>query len=134
VAHSALFSLFCDLALQDVPLADVDEYGCPMLWPLLLKYAERHCDKWNKYYQAKKRKGTAVPLARDPTDHRAPAADEKDFADAWQGLCGRLSAEERRVLEGRLRNETLAEIAAAIGRSQSTVSNILCRIRDLLKA
>src|SRR5437660_9055534 len=34
IAHSALLSMFCDLAIQQVPLSDVDEYGCPMLWPL----------------------------------------------------------------------------------------------------
>jgi hypothetical protein len=38
VAESALMGLFCDVAIQSIPLADVDEYGYPMLWPLLLKY------------------------------------------------------------------------------------------------
>ncbi len=29
VAQSALFSLFCDLSVQQIPLQDVDEYGYP---------------------------------------------------------------------------------------------------------
>jgi hypothetical protein len=68
VAQSALLSLFCDLALQQVLLSDVDEYGYPMLWPLMLKYLERHCDKWNKYYLAKKRKGAKVSLGGSIAD------------------------------------------------------------------
>ncbi|MCI0407976.1 MAG: hypothetical protein L0191_05320, partial [Acidobacteria bacterium] len=31
VAQSALLSMFCDLALQQIPLSDVDEHGYPML-------------------------------------------------------------------------------------------------------
>src|SRR5262249_56427658 len=80
VAQSALLSMFCDLAIQQIPLGDVDEYGCPMLWPLLLKYLERHCDKWNKYYLALKRNAPVQSLevgraegapGIDPPDHRA---------------------------------------------------------------
>src|SRR5262245_39115585 len=78
IAQSALFSLFCDLAVVQVPLQDTDEYGYPMLWPLLLKYIERHCDKWKKYYRAKKRRAAEVPLsALEPADHRGPAGDEE---------------------------------------------------------
>src|SRR5881392_852383 len=57
IAQSALLSMFCDLAIHKVPLSDVDEYGYPMLWPMLLKYVERHCNKWKAYYRASKRKG-----------------------------------------------------------------------------
>src|SRR4051812_45387045 len=60
IAQSALFSLFSDLSAQQIPLSDVDEDGYPMLWPLLLKYLERHCEKWKKYYRARKRSGTEV--------------------------------------------------------------------------
>jgi RNA polymerase sigma factor (sigma-70 family) len=144
IAHSALLSMFCDLAVQQIPLSDVDEHGYPMLWPLLLKYVERHCDKWNKYYQAKKRAGTAVSLsaggaapdtsaAIDPADYRAPATDENDFDSVCEALYARLSPEERIVLEARLRDETLEQIAARLGRSESTVSNRLNRIRSLLE-
>jgi hypothetical protein len=37
IAHSALLSLFCDLALQQIPLSDTDEYGYPMLCDLALQ-------------------------------------------------------------------------------------------------
>jgi len=140
VAQSALVSLFCDLALTQVPLTEVDEHGYPMLWPLLLKYLERHCDKWNKYYLAKKRKGIAVSLGGsadapdiDPADYRAPADDESGFAEACEALSARLSNEERTVLEGRLKGETLEQIAVRIRRSESTVSNRLNRISTLLQ-
>jgi RNA polymerase sigma factor (sigma-70 family) len=141
VAQSALLSLFCDLAVQQVPLADVDEHGYPMLWPLVLRYVERHCDKWNKYYLAKKRKGAEVSLGAggadgdrlDPADHREAAEDEAKFVAACEALSDRLSEEERAVLEGRLRDETLEQIAARIGRSESTVSNRLSRIRAVLE-
>jgi hypothetical protein len=133
VAHSALLSLFCDLAVQQIPLSEVDEYGYPMLWPLLLKYVERHCNKWNAYYRAKKRQGSEGGLAVDPPDHREAVGEESAFVEACEALCARLSAEEQAVLEGRLRDETLDQIAARIGRSESTVSNRLARIRSLLE-
>jgi hypothetical protein len=47
VVQSALFSMFCDLAFEQI--TEEDEHGYPMLWPLLLKYFERHGDKWKKY-------------------------------------------------------------------------------------
>jgi hypothetical protein len=133
IAHSALLSMFCDLAIQKIPLADVDEYGCPMLWPLLLRYIERHCNKWKAWYRAIKRQGVQISLTIDPTDHRAPASEESAFADVCEKLYARLSAEEQAVLEGRLRDESLEEIAKRIGRSESTVSNRLLRIRALLE-
>ena len=145
VAQSALLSMFCDLAIQQIPLGDVDEYGCPMLWPLLLKYLERHCDKWNKYYLALKRKATVLSLEAgradvegapgiDPPDHRAPAEAEAAYIAACEALAARLSAEEQAVLEGRLKDETLEEIAQRIGRCESTVSNRLNHIRAVLEA
>ena len=53
---------------------------------------------------------------------------------ACEALDAKLSAEERTVLEGRLRDETLEQIADRIGRSESTVSNRLSRIRAVLEA
>jgi Sigma-70, region 4 len=138
VAQSALLSLFCDLAPTRIPLADVDEHGCPMLWPAMLKYIERHCDKWNKHYLAKKRKAAEVSLAAgpagvDPTDYRASSDEETKFAADLEALSAALSAEDRAILEGRLKDETLEQIAARIGRSESTVSNRLNRMRTLLE-
>ena len=145
VAQSALLSMFCDLAIQQIPLDDVDEYGCPMLWPLLLKYLERHCDKWNKYYLALKRNATVLPLEPrragdegapgiDPPDRRAPADAETAWADAVAKLVAQLTKEEQQVLEGRLKDETLEQIALRIGRCESTVSNRLSHIRVVLEA
>jgi DNA-directed RNA polymerase specialized sigma24 family protein len=144
VVQSALLSMFCDTAVQQIPLADVDEYGYPMLWPLLLKYIERHCNRWNKHYQAKKRKRAEVPfgsgrardeasMAFEPADYRAGAANEEEFGAACDRLYAQLSDEERLVMEARLRDLTLAEIARLIGRSESTVTNRLNRIRALLE-
>ncbi len=134
IAQSALLSLFCDLAVQNVPLSDVDEYGYPMLWPLVLCYVERHCNKWKGYYRAKKRKGRETELAAEPADHRAEVGEESAFADACEALYGKLSPEDRSILEGRLKDETLEQIANRINRSETTVSNRLVRIRSLLEA
>src|SRR5262249_23517887 len=130
VAQSALFSMFCDLAVQQIPLADVDEHGYPMVWPLLLKYIERHCEKWKKYYRAKKRQGTEVPLAAadthgpglDPADYRAPAGDEEAVGAALSALYDKLKPRQRRVADLSAQGRTLEEIAAALGCSESLVS------------
>jgi DNA-directed RNA polymerase specialized sigma24 family protein len=141
VAASALLSLLCDLAALKIPLNDVDDQGRPAVWPLILKYVERHCDKWNKWHEAKMRKGVELSLRGatdgsrtiDPEDYRAPAGDEEAFAAALERLCERLSEEERRVLEARLAGKSLAEIALLIGRSENTVSNRLASIREILQ-
>jgi DNA-directed RNA polymerase specialized sigma24 family protein len=135
VAQSALLSMFCDLAIQQIPLGDVDEYGCPMLWPVLLKYLERHCDKWNKYYLTQAhRPPVSMSPGMDYPDHRAPADAETAWADAVAKLVAQLTKEEQQVLEGRLKDETLEEIAQRIGRAESTVYNRLSRIRAVLEA
>jgi DNA-binding CsgD family transcriptional regulator len=140
IAHSALFSMFCDLAVQQIPLQDTDEHGYPMLWPLLLKYLERHCEKWKKYYRAKKRRGTEVPLAcatgpgLDPADYRAPAGDEETVGAALASLYARLTPRQRRVADLSAQGRTLEEIAAALGCSESLVSLEKKAIRALLES
>ncbi len=141
VAQSALFSLFSDLAMQDIPLQDVDEYGYPMLWPLLLKYVERHCEKWKKYYRAKKRAGVVVSLGAqeagrpgiDPPDHRAAAAGEDEVGAALEELYAKLTPRQRRVADLSAQGKTLVEIAAEIGCSESLVSLEKKAIRRLLE-
>jgi hypothetical protein len=141
VAQSALFSLFCDVMLHKVPLQDVDEHGYPMLWPLLLKYIERHCEKWKKYYRAKKRCGAEVSLAPadadgpglDPADHRAPAGDEEVVGAALAELYQRLTPRQRQIADLSAQGRTLAETAAALGCSQSLVSLEKKAIRALLE-
>jgi RNA polymerase sigma factor (sigma-70 family) len=141
VAQSALFSLFSDLTVQDIPLQDVDEYGYPMLWPLLLKYVERHCEKWKKYYRAKKRAGVEVPLRTgeagergiDPPDYRAASTEEDEVGAALEELYGKLTPRQRRVADLSAQGKTLAEIAAEIGCSESLVSLEKKAIRRLLE-
>jgi DNA-binding CsgD family transcriptional regulator len=139
VAQSALFSLFCDLAVQQIPLEDVDEHGYPMLWPLLLKYIERHCEKWKKYYRAKKRNAAEVPLSGaagapgvEPADYRA-ADDEAAVGEALAALYERLTPRQRRVADLSAEGCTLAEIADALGCSESLVSIEKKAIRTLLE-
>lgn len=143
VAQSALWSMFCDVAVQRVPLDEVDDLGYPMLWPLLLKYIERHCDKWNKFFQAKKRRGGETSFSAvgpagesvglDPADHRS-GDDSAQFDELCRSLEAKLTPEEQQVFAARLQDRTLAEIAVQIGRSEGTVVNRLKRIRTLLES
>ena len=140
VAQSAMFSLFCDLAVQDIPLQDVDEHGYPMLWPLLLKYVERHCEKWKKYYRAKKRSVPVVPLSAsgpenftfDLPDHRG-VDDEDAVGEALANLYARLTPRQQRVADHSAQGKTLEEIATEIGCSESLVSLEKKAIRTLLQ-
>jgi DNA-directed RNA polymerase specialized sigma24 family protein len=142
VVQSALLSLFCDLSVQDIPLSDVDEHGYPMLWPLLLRYLERHCDKWNKYWQARKRRGVEVPRRAgdlDPPDPGTPDAEESHVIRRCQELYARLTDEEREVFDLWLDGRTLDETAAILqGRGRccgtSKVSYVRKRIRQKLDA
>lgn len=140
VAQSAFFSLLCDVAPQKIPLADVDEYGYPALWPLLLKYIERHCEKWNKYYRAKKRKGVEVPLGGtdsggpgiDPPDERDSPGEEESLSAALETLNAKLTERQRRVADLSAAHRTLQEIASELQCSQSLVSQEKKKIRSLL--
>ncbi len=133
VAQSALFSLFCDLVLAEVPLSDVDEEGYPTLWPLLLEYLERHCNKWNKWYRAAKRKGTEVSLEDfDVADYRGPADDENAVHAALDVLQAKVTARQMRVAELSARGLTLAEIARELGCSESLVSREKKIVRTVL--
>jgi hypothetical protein len=105
VAHSALLSMLADVPVQQIPLTDSDEEGYPALWPLLLRYVERHCNKWNKYYRAKKRQGKEVALgthgesqpAVDPVDAGPSPSEEAEFAEAWEVLEQKLAPRQYQV-------------------------------------
>jgi hypothetical protein len=141
VAHSALLSLLADVTFHQIPLTDVDEEGYPALWPLLLKYIERHCNKWNKYYRAKKRQGKEVALgthgesqpAVDPADAGPSPAEEAEFAEAWEVLEQRLAPRQYQVATLAAQGRTLEEIARALGCSETTVSNDKKAIRSVLE-
>jgi DNA-binding CsgD family transcriptional regulator len=140
IAQSALFSMFCDLAISQVPLQDTDEYGYPMLWPLLLGYIERHCEKWKKYYRAKKRRGVEVPLGSsdaqgpgiDPPDYRS-SSDESEVGAALVELYEKFTQRQRRVADLSAQGRTLAEIAAELGCSESLVSLEKKAIRNIIE-
>jgi hypothetical protein len=141
VAQSALLSMLADVSVSQMPLADVDEEGYPALWPLLLKYMERHCNKWNKYYRAKKRQGTEVSLgapggsqpALDPAEPRPSPAEEAEFADVWDMLESKLKPRQREVATLAAQGRTLEEIALALKCSETTVSNDKKAIRSVLE-
>lgn len=138
VAESALLSLFCNATLAGLSLAAVDEEGYPALWPLLLLYIERHCNKWNKYYRAKKRQAVEVPLSAggprpDPPDYRAPADEEAAVGAALEGLYAQLTPRQRRVADLSVAGRTLEQIAAELGCSESLVSLEKKAIRKLLE-
>jgi DNA-binding CsgD family transcriptional regulator len=142
VAQSALFSMICDVTLAQIPLSDVDQDGHPALWRLLLKYIERHCNKWNKYYRAMKHKVIEVPLAAgdsdgpgiDPPDRRGPAGDEEAVGAALEALHTMLTPRQRRVADLTAANRTLEEIAGELGCSESLVSMEKKAIRKLLES
>jgi len=141
VAQSAMFSMFCDAAVRDIPLQDVDEHGYPMLWPLLLKYVERHCEKWKKYFRAKKRSGRELSIGPsdadrpglDPPDPRASAADEQAVGAVLEELYSKLTPRQRLVADFSAQGKTIEEIAAEIGCSESLVSLEKKAIRNLLQ-
>jgi DNA-binding CsgD family transcriptional regulator len=141
VAQSALFSMFCDLTVQQIPLQDVDEFGYPMLWPLLLAYIERHCEKWKKYYRARKRRGVEIPLGGgdsqgpniDPPDYRSPADDEATIGAALAALYEKFTPRQRRVADLSAQGRTLAEISTELRCSESLVSLEKKAIRLILQ-
>lgn len=141
VVQSALFSLVQDARFAGVPLSDVDADGQPMLWPLLLRYLERHCDKWNKFWTAKKRAGGEVPVGpasddgpagADPADPRDTDWDDDRLEAACQALEQSLTTEEAGVFQDMVAQKTLDESARRAGCSQAKVSYLRKRIRDLL--
>ena len=133
VAQSALFSLFADAAAGSLPFGDVDAEGYPMLWPLLLRYIERHCEKWKKYYRAKKRHAPEVPLAAAGVDPPAPDADA-GLDEALAELHRRLTPRQQQVAALSAEGRTLEQIARELGCSESLVSLEKKKIRAALEA
>jgi DNA-directed RNA polymerase specialized sigma24 family protein len=133
--------MLADVPVHQIPLMDVDEEGYPALWPLLLKYIERHCNKWNKYYRAKKRQGKEVALgthgesqpAVDPAAAGPSPAEEAEFAEAWEVLEQRLAPRQYQVATLAAQGRTLEQIARELGCSETTVSNDKKAIRSVLE-
>lgn len=139
VLQSALLSMFEDIGNLNIPLGECDDTGRPMHWPLLLSYIERHCDKWNKYYQTKKRGGKVVSFSGsndaqgiDPADPKGIFVDEAQVNEACDQLFRHLSAQERTVFEHWVEGKSLAESAEKLDCSEAKVSYVRKRIRDLL--
>lgn len=140
VLQSALVSMFQDVGHAKLPLGDRDADGQPMFWPLLLGYLERHCDKWNKYYQTKKRGagevrlgGTESHAGLDPADTHGELIDETQVLAACEKLESVLNDEERTVFDLWVEEKTLADTAKAVGCSEAKVSYLRKRIKGLLE-
>lgn len=141
VLQSALVSMFQDVGHARLPLGDRDADGQPMFWPLLLGYLERHCDKWNKYYQTKKRGGVELHYAGtdsrgglDPADPHGELIDEAKVISACEKLEELLNDEERKVFDMWVEEKTLDETAQALGCSEAKVSYLRKKIRGHLEA
>jgi RNA polymerase sigma factor (sigma-70 family) len=65
-----------------------------------------------------------------PTAPEPGPDDQVAFAEAFEQLLTELDAEERRIIDLRLQDQTHAQIAAAMGISQRTVRRILSRLRS----
>jgi DNA-directed RNA polymerase specialized sigma24 family protein len=142
IVQSALLSMLCDVA-QKIPLGDVDEYGYPALWPLLLRYLERHCNKWNAWYKAQKRDGHQVSLgqaggdeatALELADSGSDEVSEARVGAICEELVQQLTEEERVVFDRWCQGHTLAGTAAELNCSESKVSYVRERICQRLTA
>lgn len=136
ILHSALLSMFVDVKTLRIPLTELDSDGRPMLWPLLLKYIERHCNKWNSYYRATKVKqefpigpGTDSVAGYDPAAREA-GIDEEEVLDICERLNANLAEDERAAFEDWVQGKTIEESAKRIGCSESKISYLRKRVRD----
>ena len=136
ILHSALLSMFADVRALRIPLTDVDADGRPMLWPLLLKYIERHCNKWNSYYRAAKVKqefpigpSTDSSMGYDPAAKEA-GLDEEEILRICEQLNAQLTQEEQAVFEDWVQGKTIEESAQHIDCSESKISYLRKRVRD----
>ena len=135
IVQSAIFSMFEDVRELGIPMDDRDELGRPMLWPLLLRYLERHCDKWNKYYNRRKEQSLGTiggDRDFDPADSGADAFDEGQIERVCETLTGKLTAEEREIFQLWVAGQSLEQTSQALSCSEAKVSYLRKRIRDLL--
>lgn len=136
ILHSALLSMFADVRALRIPLTDVDGDGRPMLWPLLLKYIERHCNKWNSYYRAAKVKQEfPIGPSSDSSFGYDPAArdaglDEEEILGLCEQLNSKMTKDEQAVFEDWIQGKTIEESAKRIDCSESKISYLRKRVRD----
>jgi len=111
-----------------------------MLWPLLLRYIERHCDKWNKRYQTKKwgacevrseveRVRTPAGVPGSPPTRMGRGTARTDL----QRLLDSLSPEEVVVFECWKDQQSLAATALKLGCCEAKVSYLRKAIRERLE-
>jgi DNA-directed RNA polymerase specialized sigma24 family protein len=135
VVQSAIFSLFEDIRIAGIPMNERDDAGRPMLWPLLLRYLERHCDKWNKYYKIRAEQGfggTESQAGFDPVDPQGDVLSEASVVAICESLAASMTAQEVAVFESWVDGHTLEQSAAEVGCSEAKVSYLRKRIRDSL--
>lgn len=78
---------------------------------------------------------TAITESGESLAERQPTPEEAiALADELEQVLGQLEPFEQRVLELRMQETRLAEIAAETGRSERTVRRALAHIRELLAA
>lgn len=102
------------------------------LWRLLVSITMHKLYRHVRFHQAGIRSIASEEAITSPDAQlsREPSPDEAiSLADELQQFMASLAPVERRILELRLQEETLAEISAATGRSERTVRRVLEAIR-----
>ena len=108
------------------------------LWRLLVEMTLHKLYRTVKHHQAEKRSVRREQPLEDaavwaPDRHATGTPEEaQTLTDELASLMRLLDPFERRVLELRLQDEPLDDIAAETGRSERTVRRALARIRELL--
>ena len=86
-------------------------------------------------YQTAARRSVAREVPLDPIDETGRLGSPHaivDWADELEGINAQLAPFDQRVLELRLQDYQLAEIATATGRSERSVRRALARVRELM--
>lgn len=136
IVQSALFSMVRDIEAANVPLLDLDQEGQPLLMPLLFRYLDRHCDKWNKHFQTLKRGGAEVPLGNSQIAEPATSDDlfDRQLLEQIETFSRDLTEQEQRVFACWMDQQTLSETSRITGLSETRISALRKLIRERLAA
>jgi RNA polymerase sigma factor (sigma-70 family) len=104
------------------------------LWRLLVSMTMHKLYRQVRRHQAASRSiNSEIPFNSDEVLGTEPSPEQVvGIADELEAVLKQLDSLERRVLELRLQEESLAEISKATGRSERTVRRTLSSIRELL--